>query len=259
MTSLVSRAVANLSQSAAGMFLVLFGAAALAWGAYTFPLFWRQASIDHVATRVIEGDHFKTGALIELLPTVQATEKDDCRPDVVRSAAIIRLRLSEDTFAAGERDRIDGSLNSLRDSIRRSLGCSPADPFLWLVFFRVENTLNGFSPDHLAYLRESYRLGPNEGWIALKRNGLALAIFEQLPPDIADMALAEFASLLDSGFQREALAIFTGPGWRVRALLLERLKKVSEISREAFAYALYADGYDVDVPGIKRPDPRPWH
>jgi hypothetical protein len=54
------------------------------------------------------------------------------------------------------------------------------------------------------------------------------------------------------------VAIFTGPGWRERALLLPGLKDVAERNRQAFARALYKLGYDVDVPGIARPDPRPW-
>ena len=155
-------------------------------------------------------------------------------------------------------DDIDTQLSALRGSIFRSLACSPADPFLWVVLYWVEINRNGFQPRYLEYLRLSYQLGPNEGWIALKRNGYALAIFHQLPPDIADMAIAEFPRLLDSGFYAETVAILTGPGWRERGILVPRLKVVAERHRQAFARTLYKLGYDIQVPGIARTDPRPW-
>jgi hypothetical protein len=50
---------------------------------------------------------------------------------------------------------------------------------------------------------------------------------ERLPPDLADMAIGEFPNLLDSGFQREAVAIFMGPDWRIGDRLLPRLKDVA--------------------------------
>jgi hypothetical protein len=264
-TRLVPRAFADLSHAAARAFLVLLGAAALAWGAYTLPMFWRQSSIERTARHIIYGDRFKAEALFAMMPEIEAAEQAEiCRPTALRAAAILRLRVSELAFDDGDRSSIPASiepqLSALRDSIRRSLACSPADPFLWVVLYWVENTrVGGFRPDYLEYLRLSYRLGPNEGWVGAKRNGLAFAVFEQLPPDVADMALAEFANLLKSGFYGEAITTFTGPGWRVRDLLLPRLKGVAERHRQAFSRALYALGYNVVIPGIQNPDPRPWH
>jgi hypothetical protein len=64
------------------------------------------------------------------------------------------------------------------DAIRQSLACSPADPFFWLALYALEPS----AP--LNYLTASYRLGPNEGWIALKRNLVAFANFDELPDDL---------------------------------------------------------------------------
>jgi len=237
--------------------LFIFGCAAVAWGMYALPVFAQQVPIERVATHVLDGDPFKSGVLAALMPQVDAAERTEpCSPAVVHSAAIIRTRLAEQAVVDG--DDVDAQVNALRDSIRRSLACSPADPFLWFVLYWVEINRNGFQSAYLEYLRLSYQLGPNEGWIALKRNGYALAIFQLLPPDLANMAIAEFPRLLDSGFDAEAVAIFTGPGWRERSILLPRLKGVAERHRQVFARALYRLGYDVTVPGIARPDPRPW-
>lgn len=256
----MTRVLTSLVRIISRVLVVALGAAGVAWGAYALPPFWRQSPLEGMAKHIIAGDPYKTEALRAFEPAVEQVEQSHfCRPAARQAAAIIRLRLAEDAMAAGEQDRVDGALTSLREAIRRSIGCSPADPFLWVVLFWVENTVDGFEPGHMQYLRMSYRLGPNEGWIALKRSPLALALFDRLPPDLADMAVMEFANLLNSRFDREAVAIFTGPGWRARNRLLAGLKNVSEIARESFARALYTDGYDVDVPGIRRPDPRPWH
>jgi len=254
---LVSRALYKLFLFSARTPLVVFGCAAVAWGLYTLPIFARQVPIERVATHVLEGDPFKSGVLEALMPGVEIAERaGPCSPAVMRSAAIIRTRMAEQAIVDG--DEIDTQLNALHDSIRRSLACSPADPFLWIVLYWVEANRNGFEPDYLKYLRLSYQLGPNEGWIALKRNGYALAIFRRLPPDLAQMVITEFANLLDSGFDDAVVKIFEGPGWSQRALLLPQLKGVAEIHREAFARALYRAGYDVNVPGITLPEPRPW-
>jgi hypothetical protein len=264
MTRLLPRVLADLSHSAARGFLILVGFAALAWGAYTLPVFWRQSPLERTARHIIDGDPFKPEALLAMMPDVEAAERAGlCRPAALRGAAVVRLRVAELAFADAEPSSIPASilsqLNASRDSIRRSLVCAPADPFLWVVLYWIESVRNGLRPDYLEYLRLSYRLGPNEGWIGAKRNGLALAVFEQLPPDVAEMALAEFANLLKSGFYGEAIASFTGPGWRLRELLLPRLKGVAERHRQAFSRALYTLGYDIAVPGIQSPDPRPWH
>jgi hypothetical protein len=251
------RALGKFWQLAARTALALLGCAAIAWGVYSLPTFARQVPIERVATHVLEGDPFKSGVLAASMPQVEAAERaKTCSPVVTHSAAVIRTRVAEQAIVDGE--DIDTQLSALRGSILRSLACSPADPFLWVVLYWVEINRNGFQPGYLEYLRLSYQLGPNEGWIALKRNGYALAIFPRLPPDIADMAIAEFPRLLDAGFYAETVVIFTGPGWRERDILLPRLKDVAERHRQAFARALYKLGYDVNVPGIARHDPRPW-
>jgi hypothetical protein len=104
----------------------------------------------------------------------------------------------------------------------------------------------------------SYRLGPNEGWVALKRNGNAFSIYDLLPLDLREATLTEFVGLVKAGFERETVDILEGPAWNVRELLLARLTDVSERHRQRFANVLYRDRIDLSVPGITAPEPRPW-
>jgi hypothetical protein len=252
-------AIANLRRSAARIFLVLIGGGAIVWGASTLPMFWQQSKLERVAGYLMNRAAFKPGALDPLIPQVEAVEGSEiCRPAGLRSAAIIRLRLAEEAMAAGARREIDGRLSALQASIRKSLACAPSDPFLWMVMAWLDGATGGFRPVQLQYLRLSYRFGPNEGWVVARRVRFALSTFERLPPDLAEAATNEFARMVDGWVYPDSVALFTGPGWPIHDRLLASLKNVGELQREAFAKALYKQGYDVAVPGITAPEPRPW-
>ena len=91
-----------------------------------------------------------------------------------------------------------------------------------------------FGFDNFRILRMSYRLGPNEAWIALKRNRIAFARFRRLPPDLAEDAIDEFTRLVKANFIDQAVDIFTGPAWPERDLLLSRLEPCSRGSPIVF-------------------------
>ena len=244
----------------ARLFAVVLGLAAIVWGAATFPIFWSQLPIERTAIAIAERDAFKRHSLDALLPAVDRIEQSSyCQPEALHSAAMIRLRLAEEAVSGAERDVIDARLSALEDSILKSLACAPSDPFLWTILTWLDQARQGFQPQQLTYLRLSYRLGPNEGWIADRRNRLALSMFWQLPPDLAKAAVHEFAAMVNSQFYVDAIAILTGPGWPLRDRLLAGLEDSGHQQREEFAKQLRSAGYDLAVPGITLPpDRRPW-
>ena len=70
---------------------------------------------------------------------------------------------------------------------------------------------HGLTTSSVNYLRLSYRLGPNESWIALWRNKLAFALFERLPADLSKQAIDEFVGLLNTRqLTRELAGVFEG-------------------------------------------------
>jgi hypothetical protein len=244
---------------AARVFTLGLGIAAIAWGATTFPVFWREAVILRTASHIADRDSFKPNAVGLLLPAVEQIEQDSyCRPEAARGAAIVRLRVAENAMAGGERGAIDPNFTALRGSLVNALECAPADAFLWMVLAWLDGAREGLRPEQLQELRLSYQLGPNEGWIAARRNRFALSMFERLPANLADAAVDEFAHLVDSWFIDDAVAILSGPGWPIRERLLAHLESVGPRQRETFARALYLRGHDLAVPGVARRDPRPW-
>ena len=226
---------------------ILFGGIAIIWGLETFPMFWRQETIERTARLIIRGERYKIEALNGEMPIIDAIEKaTNCVPRAAWSASIIRLRIVEQ----GGVDSRQGE--ALDNSIRSALSCSPSDPFLWLMLYWEAVTKNGLQEDYQNYLRMSYQVGPNEGWVAVKRNYLVFANLDRLPNDLVDDGLNEFIRLLKSrNFFTEAANILVGPAWRVRDRILLRLSELSERDREAFAQVLESKGYEVPIPGIQ--------
>jgi hypothetical protein len=244
--------------SVARVVIAGFGIASVAWGLAVIPIFWTQSPIEFIAGKIVAGASYNTKALARQIASIEMAERAErCRPAAVRSAAIIRLHLLERTMVAAERSLIDTQMAALHNSIRRSIACSPADPLLWLVLYWVESAQNGFNPDKLEYVRLSYRLGQNEGWIGLKRNPAVLAIFEGLPPDLKEMVLIEFVALINSGFYVQAANIAMGQELTLRDQLLARLEQVGDNHRLAFARALREEGYEAALPEIKPRRERP--
>jgi hypothetical protein len=228
------------------VFNIGIGLIAVLWGASQFSAFSNDKSIERIAARIIAGDPFKAEILQnQIWLSNQIEMRALCDPSALRSVAIVRLRLVDIT-SDQSRDSAEIRTNAAVNSIRSSLACSPADAFFWLVLFALE------TPAPLSYLRASYRLGPNEGWIALKRNPVAFTKFGQLPVDLRNTVVREFLGILEMGLYDEAVKILTGPAWDQKELVLSQLDRVARRHRQGLANGLAAAGYDATtVPGTE--------
>jgi hypothetical protein len=221
---------------------IIVGLIGIEWGVSEFSALRQESTIKKIADRILVGDVYKYEILLKqssLLEPAQGPEL--CHPLTVRSAAVIRLRLAEisDNAALGP---APVRTNLAVDAIRQSLACSPADPFFWLALYALEPS----AP--LNYLTASYRLGPNEGWIALKRNPVAFANFDELPDDLRRIVVQEFVRIVEMDTIDDAVKIFVGPAWDKRELILSQMDQVPLPQRQKFQAALTSAGYDVLVP-----------
>jgi hypothetical protein len=240
------------------MVLISIGVFSVWWGVSTFPVFWRDARLDDTAASITAGEPFKREDLQTLLADAESAERVWGRPESLRSLAIIRLCLTEQSSIVENAKPSGAVLDQLDASIRRSLSAAPADAFLWLALFWAKTMKDDWSKKDFAYLRMSYLVGPHEGWVAGRRNSLALENFSALPQDLAEAAVTEFKNLVKSHFDT-AVTILVGPGWPIHDMLLGQLADAPEEAREQFARSAYHQlGYDIAVPGVERPDPRPW-
>ena len=240
------------------LFVGIIGGIAIWWGISGFSVFWQQSSVERVAGRIIAGDPFGTTILAQQLRTIESTERAAwCRPSALHGAAVIQLRMLEVAASTNDHKPAHGEFKSLTDGIRSSLSCSPADPFLWLVLYWAENARNGPRPEYFKDLRLSYQLGPNEGWIGVKRNGIAVANFDELPSDLATNAIMEFSNLVRNRFYTEAISVLVNVDGKIRDRLLQSLGSIDRDQRAAFAKKIYDKGYDFLVPGIVSPEEHP--
>jgi hypothetical protein len=234
-------------------FLVIVGCFAVWWGTVGFLDFWQDASTERIAARVLNGDSFKSEVMAGQIPAIRRIEDESyCRPAALRSAVVIKLRMME--VSASQSYKNEAQRQSLLSLIRTSLTCTPTDSFLWLALYSADGAANHFSTDDPKYLRMSYRLAPNDGWIALKRNRVAFESFHQLPSDLAETVINEFVQLVRNNLFVPAADIFMGPAWPERDLILSRLKWIPNDQFNVFADALHQRGYDLDAPKVGSPD-----
>ena len=235
-----------------GISLIL-GLGGVAWGIATLPSTWRSAPLERAGGLISQQHPFKSDALELILNQTKSAQVGSlCRPTALRSAATIQLRLLEDALDTGQRTKLDQLFQTVDVAVKEALVCGPADPFLWFALYWLELSTRGVSEKALTYLALSYELGPNEGWIALKRNRAAFSVFEKLPPKMADQVISEFIGLIATNrLYSETAQILIGPAWRVRHRIIPRLSELGQLQRMGFVKTLYHQGYEIDVPGIR--------
>lgn len=240
------------------IFVCFLGIGSVVWGGLLLPSFWNQASGNQIASELLEGHTFKRQALTEEARRYDAAEESwFCIPTELHNSVILHLAILNEAIAAKDSNHVEAAFNSLYDLTRKALSCSPSDSFAWLTLFWLDAAKRGVQPDNANYLRLSYALGPNEGWIALWRSRLAIAMFERLPNDLKNDAIDEFIEIVDMGSYPQAVEIFTSATPAVQNRMALQLKYAMTIPRQIFARTLYQNGLDVDIPGVDRPA-RPW-
>jgi hypothetical protein len=238
----------------------VLGVAAIMWGGLVLPSIWQQGPLGKLAAEILEGQVFRRQALLAQDRRLEAVERSLlCNPVEMHNAVIVRLAMFEGAIRDGNQAGAESAYSALHDAATNALACVPSDAFAWLALFWLDVGRRGLSAANAEYLRLSYALAPNEGWIALWRNRLALSMFEQLPADLSDDALEEFVRLVDTGrLYSETATIFAKAGLSAKNRIVERLAKADATSRALFARTLYDMGLDVEIPNTTIPGLRSW-
>ena len=240
-------------------FIAVFGICAVAWAIDVILVYRADAPFAGTAELVLSGDKFSEGQLGAMRRQVDAASAKPLQPSALTSAAIIRLLLLENALSPGNRQPSASDLADLLTVVRAALAQSPTSSFMWLTDLWLKRLSGEFVDSDWNLLRMSYWSGPNEAWIAVRRNRLALGIFQSLPRDLAEQTLSEFAGLVRSGLYVDASNILAGPGWAIHDQLLSRLVQVDEANRRRFARALASKDLDgVTVPGLDDRPSRPF-
>jgi hypothetical protein len=233
---------------------VSLGLVALAWGCFVVPLVWNQTMTAQLSRKIIAGEQYAPGLLSKLADTTEKEVRADvCQPLVRHTLAVIRLRLAEEALSNGSASAIGQTQAALRSALLGAFECTPTDPFLWLAEFWLQNNERGLRDDNFQCLRMSYRFGANEGWLALRRNRYAIAIYPALPADLKKFAREEFVQLVRSDFITDAADIIVGPGRPISDMLLSHLEGIDDQKLKFLARLLDGKGFAARVPGVPGP------
>jgi hypothetical protein len=236
---------------------VVVGLGAIAWASNVLPVFWSERNLHAIARHIVAGERYSPDVMAQIDARI-ADGAFIAQPSALEDVAIIRQREAETALNGGGQGA-DAAVAALGVAIDRALAAVPTSSFLWLMRFWALNHADGFYPENLANLEESYATGPYEGWIAIERCRLAVAVFPDLPNELSDAAVADFVGLVRSGLFSQAADILAGPGVPFKAVLLEALKPVSLSTRLRFSQTLIGrDLGDFIVPGIETKSDRPW-
>lgn len=238
--------------------LLLCGALVVLWTMFALPSFRLTVPARDITARIIADERFKRGILPGTLARMETVKRPSMlQAEFSKAEALLMLRAAEETVQRQVWEESDRGIEAAGEKIRTALSINPGDSFLWLMLYSVETARNGFGSENIKLLDRSYAVGPLEGWIAIRRNRLALAIFPMLRDNVQRAAVSEFAELVDSDFIEEAASNLTGVGWSIRERLLSELVEVDITSRQALAKLLSSNGIKLAIPGIKT-DERPW-
>lgn len=136
-TAILSRSTSSGLLRAA---IVCCGCLLVGWTAATLPVFRQTAGADRTAAAILTGQSFPTDLVTRYIDDTKNAEVFGFyRAIARRSRAVLELYLYEEAFAAGRTDLIDTRRRNLLGSVKAALHCAPADAYLWLLLFSIEN------------------------------------------------------------------------------------------------------------------------
>jgi hypothetical protein len=142
---------------------VALGCIGIAWAATIGAGLQRYVSLDDIATAVIKNENIPLGVLEQTSVMSDELERSDvCWPRALRSAAIVFGRRTQMALDSSEAEAFESLASRTDSSIRKSLRCSPSDPFMWFALFWIESLQSGLQKADVDYLRRSYELAPYE-------------------------------------------------------------------------------------------------
>jgi hypothetical protein len=239
-------------------FTVGFGICSIAWAVLSIN--YLETSLASVAVRILKGEPFDATKLAELTQQLNSLPTSRLTPAALDDATLIRLKLFEGKLGTGTSPADSSDFAEIERALTVALSTNPNNSYFWLASYWL-GSLRGDSVDHTSkLLRTSYETGPNEAWVAQRRNPIALESWESLPVDLVQRVLSEFAKLVQSGLYGDAANIVAGPGWPIHQQLLNALAPLDEAQRRAMARELERKDIEgATVPGIPdRPPSRPF-
>ena len=220
--------------------LVLVGLFSICWSVVTIPYFETGSWAIALANAARRADWNGSRSDVNSEPKLERAWRW-IRPAMSSYAIMIQIGILE--RFAGAKGQVDNRIPDLIARTRQALAHNPNDSFSWLALFWLCSWDSKSAPPRcLDYLRMSYRVGPNEGWIAERRNALAHKYFHELPLDLREAVATEFNGLVNSSLFIKAADLFIAAPSSVRENLAVYFSEIEESRRNFFFLELRSRG-----------------
>jgi hypothetical protein len=199
----------------------------LVWGVYVLP---SSTAADRFWSLEIKLLHFETfePELLEIeLKSSAASSLSDCDTHSQTALLLAEMHLAEAALRKkGELQDFDLYSQSMESRSKRVLSCAPRSSYVWLLAFSLELLHGRLDQRTFAFLAMSYDTSPNEAWISIRRNIVAIPLVLVVPQPLQSRILVEFQQLIRNGFQDEAARSYSSASTAVRALLQNKIEQL---------------------------------
>jgi hypothetical protein len=210
-----------------------------------------QVTLRSLATSALRGESIseEVGAILD--PAFEHAECD--------SSAVDRATLALYLAASGEGQVRSERITRSREAVQTALTCAPHHAILWYGLFWLDWNEANLGEDRanraISFLKRSYDLGANEGWIGLWRAEDAVRVFDQLDTVTQTKVQREFQSLARTS-PAVAARVAVGAESANRPLVLQWISELRPAERDQLARHLDAIGSEIDLPGVTYRDGR---
>ncbi len=126
------------------------------------------------------------------------------------------------------------AIQNCLEVVDRALRAAPARPDLWLERARLLLMLDGSQDDVFRALRNSYRTGQREGWVAVKRIPIAIRLWANLPEDLRASLREDVRLAMTKTALIDSVATVYINDFSVRTQLIDLLQETDELAQQRF-------------------------
>jgi hypothetical protein len=218
--------------------VLIIGCLGLAWGVLTLPQSEAADEFWDIESRLLRFESFDRSALTQALESRSAQSFSACDSHSQRALLLMEMPLAEAALRSGAANEFDRHIQSLETRSRGILACAPRQSFVWLLAFNLE-VLHGRLNQHtFNLLAMSYETSPNEAWISIRRNMVAMPLVLTAPEPLRQKMLFEFRQLIRYGFVEEAARSYLAASEPIRSLLQTEIAELDLGRQKVFSDAL---------------------
>ena len=214
------------------------GSMGLAWGILALPTGEAADDYRYLESQLLRSETYNLRTLALKVASPAAEGLSDCDVHSQTALLLMEIRLAQAALRAGAAAEFDQRGKSIELRTKRVLSCAPRQSFVWLLAFSLKIMHGQVTEQSLNQLAMSYETSPNEGWIAIRRNVVALPLVLQVPQALQDKILDEFQQLIRNGFVDEAVISYSGTSASIRSLLQPAIERLDGPHQKAFWDAL---------------------